>query len=276
MSVETNAKFITELNEAYPRKGDLIKEGDDHLRLIKGILKNTLPGLNRTVNFEADKLNQLDGLTETTAESLTIKGNFTVADKKTINMGGNTVKGVSDPVDDTDVVNKQYMKSEGVGSSWPVDSIYFTVDSRNPSDILGVGTWEKFASGRVIIGTGSDKDESGIAKLIGIGAKGGNYSETLSGEHLPNHTHSGEGLTLNIDRGGSHRHGIRTQQDRMSIHDIIGRWFRGAGSSTDYTEVDGEHTHTGTVTGNTGATGGGKAHNNMMPWIGVHIWKRTK
>lgn len=275
MSVETNAKFITELNEAYPRKGDLIKEGDDHLRLIKGILKNTLPGFNRTVNFEAEKLNHIDGMTETTAESLKIKGNFSISDKKTVDMGGNVVSGVSDPIEDTDAVNKQYLKTEGANASWPVGSVYFTMDARDPKDIIGVGTWEKFAAGRVVVGVGSDKDEAGVAKLIGVGVKGGNYNETLTTEQIPSHTHSGEGYSLVIDRGGAHRHGIRTQQDRMSIHDIIGRWFRGSGTSTDYTETDGDHTHSGKVSGDSGATGGGKAHNNMMPWIGVHIWKRV-
>lgn len=44
MSVET-AQFIHQLNPSYPSGSDRLKEGDDHLRLIKATLKATFPGL---------------------------------------------------------------------------------------------------------------------------------------------------------------------------------------------------------------------------------------
>lgn len=277
MSVETNAKFITELNEAYPRRGDLIKEGDDHMRLIKSVLKNTLPNFNRTINMSSEKLNHLDSMIETTDNTLTIAGNITIKDKKTINMGDNIVTKVSDPIEDTDAVNKRYLKKEGMEYAWPVGSVYITMDARDPKDIFGFGEWEKFASGRVLIGVGSDKDENNEAKLIALGGKGGTYNEVLKTNHIPSHTHGGSGFTLSIDQGGEHRHSMKTFRDRMSIHDINGQWFRpGQTNYTDYTENGGAHTHTGKVTGTTDATGGGEKHNNMMPYIGVNMWKRTK
>jgi len=273
MSVETNAKFITELNEAYPRRNDLLKEGDDHMRLIKGVLKNTLPGFNRTVNISSEKLNHIDGMVDTTAETFTLKGNLTVADKKLINMGSNIVKGVSDPVDNTDAANKQFVQKEGVGFSWPVGSIYMTMDTRNPADIFGLGTWEKFATGRVIIGTGSDKDESGTAKIITLNTKGGNYNENISTENLPSHTHSGDGLQVTIAPGGEHSHktqGSIYRNVRNGPDQAYMQW-----DGTHETYEGGSHTHTGTLSGTTGATGGNVAMNNMMPYIGVNIWRRT-
>lgn len=44
MSVET-AQFIHQLNSSYPSGSDRLKEGDDHLRLIKATLKATFPGI---------------------------------------------------------------------------------------------------------------------------------------------------------------------------------------------------------------------------------------
>ncbi|MGL5582172.1 MAG: phage baseplate protein [Cetobacterium sp.] len=276
MSIELNARFISEFNEAFPRKNDLLKEGDDHLRLIKGILKNTMPGFDKQISISADKLNKLDTLLDPTDNTLVVNGNFQLKEGVSVDCGKAVMKNASDPVDDQDLATKAYVEKQGVSAAWPVGSVYISVIEGDPKDTLGVGEWEKFASGRVLIGTGSDKDESGTAKLIALGGKGGNYSETLTTENLPAHSHTGDSLAVAITGGGEHKHAIRTQNDRMSIHDINGRWFRGAGTSTDYTETDGSHSHTGTVSGETGSVGGGTAHNNMMPWIGCHIWKRIK
>tara|TARA_R110002012_G_C11623468_1_gene609239 strand:- start:943 stop:1431 length:489 start_codon:yes stop_codon:yes gene_type:complete len=45
MTVET-ASYISQLNTAYPAAGDNISEGDDHLRLIKSVLKTQFPNLS--------------------------------------------------------------------------------------------------------------------------------------------------------------------------------------------------------------------------------------
>lgn len=276
MSVETNAKFITEFNEGYPRKNDLLKEGDDHMRLIKAVLKNTLPGFNRTVNMTSEKLNQLDALTAPTSDTLKVTGNIEVASKKTVNMGDNVVSGISDPIEDTDAVNLQFMKESGVGFAWPINSIYISVDPKNPKEIFGFGEWEAFATGRVLISTGSDKDANEEAKLIALNAKGGTYNEKLVIDNLPAHKHGGEGFKVEVAEGGEHRHEMKTYSEAMSIHDIMGRRFREGGTHTDFTETGGKHTHTGTVTGESDETGKDTPHNNMMPYFGVHMWKRTK
>ena len=44
MSLET-AQFIHQLNPSNPSGADRLKEGDDHIRLLKAALKNTFPGL---------------------------------------------------------------------------------------------------------------------------------------------------------------------------------------------------------------------------------------
>ena len=58
MTVES-ASFISQLNTAYPAAGDNISEGDDHLRLIKSVLKSQFPNLSTTaVNPTAAQLNK--------------------------------------------------------------------------------------------------------------------------------------------------------------------------------------------------------------------------
>lgn len=44
MPLET-ATYVSDLNVLYPGGGESVAQGDDHLRLIKSVLKNTLPGL---------------------------------------------------------------------------------------------------------------------------------------------------------------------------------------------------------------------------------------
>jgi microcystin-dependent protein len=49
MTVES-ASFISGLNASYPPGSDTISEGDDHLRLIKSVLKATLPNADEAIN----------------------------------------------------------------------------------------------------------------------------------------------------------------------------------------------------------------------------------
>jgi hypothetical protein len=58
MTVES-ASYISQLNTAYPAAGDNISEGDDHLRLIKSVLKTQFPNLSTTaVNPTAAQFNK--------------------------------------------------------------------------------------------------------------------------------------------------------------------------------------------------------------------------
>lgn len=47
MSVES-ASWVTQLNSANPVVGDPVGEGDDHLRMIKTVLKNSFPSTSTT------------------------------------------------------------------------------------------------------------------------------------------------------------------------------------------------------------------------------------
>ena len=65
-----SATYISELDSANPLATDPISQGDDHLRLIKAVLKNQFSGLSGTTAVTADgaEMNLLDGCTATTTE----------------------------------------------------------------------------------------------------------------------------------------------------------------------------------------------------------------
>jgi hypothetical protein len=59
MTVES-ATYISQLNTAYPAAGDNISEGDDHVRLVKSVLKSQFPNLATTaVSQTSAQMNKL-------------------------------------------------------------------------------------------------------------------------------------------------------------------------------------------------------------------------
>jgi hypothetical protein len=63
-----SGNYVDSLNAANPTATDPKSEGDDHLRLLKSTIKNTLPNLTGAVTATQSELNLLDGVTATTAE----------------------------------------------------------------------------------------------------------------------------------------------------------------------------------------------------------------
>jgi len=119
---------------------------------------------------------------------------------------------------------------------YPVGSIYFNAAvATNPATLLGFGTWAAYGGGRVMVGVHSS------GTFDGLNETGGAETHTLSVNELPSHTHQFADNTGNTN---------------VSIDDI-------------------SHTIANRVTGTTGATGGGAAHNNIQPYITVYMWKRT-
>lgn len=280
MTVETNARFLSELNESYPRNRDLIKEGDDHIRLIKNVLKNTFPAIDGAVKYSTENLNKMNSTFVYDGEALGVNSSLTFAEKLDLDMGGNVVKNVGDPVDPQDAVTLNHMHTIG---AWPVGSVFFTVDSRNPSEILGFGTWREFAAGRVIIGTGSNTDSNSETRVFANESTGGAYAHTLEASEMPTHNHEpGEDLIVAAAGNHSHQYGLGRAYDesgtgRPQIGGGQSRQTWAVGYNTDIHNggigYDGEHTHT--LSGHTSSAGGGGAHNNIQPYIAVNIWLRV-
>lgn len=278
MTVETNARFINELNEAYPRNRDLIKEGDDHIRLMKSVIKNTFPGIDKSITPTADKLNKLDTTFTYTEDTLTINSDVTVAEKKVLDFGGNAITNVGIPTELDDVVTLRALQGALI---WPVGSIYMTVDARNPNEILGFGNWEKFASGRMIVGTGTTTDAANETRTVVNEAKGGQYATKLTDKNVPAHSHKAG--TMTVEEGGAHDHNVDLRVHSYAI--VNGNsWTtpRGdlAGENSRFNDILGARTtkgggaHTHKLTGETEIYGEGTSFDTIPPYIACNIWKR--
>jgi microcystin-dependent protein len=57
MGLETTVNFISDLNPLNPTDGDLVKDGDNHIRLIKAALKQTFPNITGAVTATQGDLN---------------------------------------------------------------------------------------------------------------------------------------------------------------------------------------------------------------------------
>jgi microcystin-dependent protein len=117
--------------------------------------------------------------------------------------------------------------------------VFLSVVAMNPATLLGLGTWVAFGAGRVLVGR-----DAGDADFDTAEETGGEKTHTLTEAEIPSHAHaenapasaSGGALKLGIDSNAS--------------------GSQAAGL-------------------NTGAAGGGGAHNNLQPYIVVYMWKRT-
>lgn len=162
---------------------------------------------------------------------------------------------------------KKYVDQQSPGgvtldSVYPIGSVYISANGANPNAIIG-GTWEEFATGRTLIGYDPSDDD-----LTETGMTGGEKTHVLTVEEMPSHNHS-----ASTGGAGNHKHtvGYRKRQDAYGKGTLDAmHWITGTASTIETSEVA-NHSHTVTVE----STGSGMAHNNMMPYITVKMWKRT-
>lgn len=119
---------------------------------------------------------------------------------------------------------------------YPVGSIYLSVDSTSPESIFG-GTWEPIPTGKMLLSAGD-----GYA----VESTGGEAEHTLTVDELPSHSH--DMLIKNTNENGG-THEANNSGSGSSGFENFATW----------------HTKT---------TGGGKAHNNLPPYLAVYMWKR--
>ena len=129
----------------------------------------------------------------------------------------------------------------------PVGSVYVNkVDSRNPADIFGFGTWIAYAEGRTIVG----KAPSGTFSTAG--ATMGSETHTLTKAQLP--TFGGTIAPLSYDGP------------------FNGDW------SSPYKNINLASTGSGSAIGRKDfnlSVGDNQPHNNIQPSTVAYIWERT-
>ena len=134
---------------------------------------------------------------------------------------------------------------------YPVGSIYMSTNNVSPQTFFG-GTWESLRD-RFLIGAGD---------TYGVGAVGGCAEHTLTTDEMPTHKHD------RITYAGN---------SAWCVGDDTGLGGSQSGEYVKrYYEIDHAITATSASLWVTNAVGGGKAHNNMPPYLAVYMWKRTQ
>ena len=135
----------------------------------------------------------------------------------------------------TSAITAAFTAAQVNAHAYPVGSVYTSVVATNPATLLGVGVWEAFGAGRVMLGAGGGYT---------AGATGGatTDSHSLSVNEIPPHTH---GLPL--------RHG-------------------GGNGTSPYYAVTHEGSY---FTSNSTGGGAVHTHDIMQPYIVVYMWQRT-
>ena len=132
MALETGT-YISQLNSSYPAASDDVSEGDDHLQLIKAVLKNQFSGLSGTTAISSSEaeLNLLDGVTSTTAELNILDGVTSTAAEL------NILDGVTSTAAELNIM-------DGVTSTAAelniLDGVTSTATELNYNDITTLGT----------------------------------------------------------------------------------------------------------------------------------------
>lgn len=159
---------------------------------------------------------------------------------------------------------------------YPIGSVYISANGANPNEIIG-GTWEEFATGRTLIGYDPADDD-----LTETGMIGGEKTHTFTIEEMPSHNHD---VTVeNKELTGSVWNFVGQNASYGPGNSTAGVFSKGGDGTCFYPSstgkatgindgftLDATHDHTAT----SGNTGFGTAHNNMMPYITVRMWKRT-
>lgn len=126
--------------------------------------------------------------------------------------------------------------SDFLSQAYPVGAIYISAVSTSPAELFG-GTWKQL-EGRFLLGCSPD---------YACGSTGGAAEVTLTQDQIPSHKHSFQRAPyLTREMSGS---GVVYAEQSTT-----------AGKFVDAT---------------TSKVGGGKAHDNMPPYLAMYMWQRT-
>ena len=157
-------------------------------------------------------------------------------------------------------------KNNFLNTVYPVGSIYMSVNNVSPSTLFG-GTWAPIYS-RMLIGAGG-LNEGNTHNSFGTAAAG--TLQFAAGEMGGELQH-----TLTVTEMPAHRHNFRTcYKDDYGIADgptLFGR-LSSQGNEAGLSAFNNYNGKQYIMTMlNTGGSG---PHNNMPPYLGVYMWKRT-
>ena len=198
-------------------------------------------------------INQITGLTSPLATNQGGTGlNSLPANSVLLGEGTNNVNAAIPGAAGQVLVSNGTGVDPSFGCPYAVGDLYITTNSANPSTRYTGTTWAAYAAGQVLIGVGSFTDGSGNAQTITAGQQLGEFEHTLSVTEMPSHNHTDSGHTHPI---------YPTGPTGTTGFQLVGNSTSPQNTQTGYANIQN--------------TGGGGAHNNIQPSIGVYIWERT-
>ena len=144
---------------------------------------------------------------------------------------------------------------------YPVESVYISFDSTDPSEIMG-GRWERVSEGRTLVGVNeSDSsfntvEKAGGSKTINLAHSHTTKDHTLTIDEIPSHNHTYNVLQVN---GTGSAYVTEISETLRSYRPVM---------STNYTGGDGAHNH-GETTSSLSTS-----ESILSPYITVYMWKR--
>ena len=151
---------------------------------------------------------------------------------------------------------------------FPVNSLYLSLGSENPSTLWLGTTWAK-QEGRFLLGSSSS---------YSLGATGGASTVKLAVANLPSHTHSAT-TAAHTHTQPAHTHSSQKSvapevhwASRSSLY--AGNIDEAGASGIATTSAGGETTGSASPVTSIGSTGSGTAFSILPPYIAINIWKR--
>lgn len=264
MALET-ATFIDGLVPANPSGTDDTSQGDDHIRLLKSTIRNTLPNITGPVTATQDDLNSIPTLTAELPTFFRLDGSRPMTGD--VDMDGNKVTDLAPGTDPTDAVTKAQLDAvDAAGLTlsaireavFPVGFRIMLGVTTDPAVLLGVGTWTQVSRGRYVAGSGT-----GPVGSLGLKSTGGDTDFTLEFGNLPAHTHK------MFKGGGKVTSGTRLGSSNAPA-DYALPSFDGADFRYGIVGVDGPPN-----VGETSSTGSAAPVTHNPPYEAVAIWERV-
>ena len=242
MPIES-ATYVNELNQAYPAATDGVKEGDDHIRLVKKVLLDTFPNLNAAVTKTAAELNAvprempIGGIIMWSGSLASIPTNWALCDGQTVTRtdgGGSLV---------TPNLLNRLIGGAGDGLNTGDRPAKYAVGATGGADSVVLTTPQLPAHSHTITATGTTESA-------------GAHTHTITD---PGHKHTYQKMTNQpIGGSGGAYNGITYATDDTST------------ATTGITIASGgAHTHAVTLTASAANTGAGEAHENRPPYYAL-------
>lgn len=240
----------------------------------------------KTLMLKGQKGQSIEGIKKTSTSGLTDTYEISLTDgtKKTFNVSnGKGIKSIAktSTIGLLDIYTITY--NDGTTSTfnvkngdiadlldrtYPVGSIYMSVNSTEPSTLFG-GTWERL-KGRFLIGAGTNTEANSNGEYGDLGhgdpnfaggETGGEYRHQLKTSEMPEHHHDTNDFALVVNKNA----------ERILTN--MGAECLSVETSTNIVpNIKATKNEDGNATGDTGGDG---KHNNMPPYLAVYMWKRT-